>query len=201
MMEIDKYKGVTFQGSTFPDAPYRDIKPTMTKELVEEYIPAAKRILAAYPKGLRVLLTAMADMEGFYKGSRSYRTKNPGNIGNTDAGTNAPCNSFEDGIIRQKAYIDRIISGKHKSYPLNQKVVLPPFYSKEIAKNPKVYGLPPYLPGYEFIFTGQLDQFVKIYSTGARVTNVYIDNVVAFFNAEGLTIYPHGLIQDMVKMS
>ena len=68
-------------------------------------------------------------------------------------------------ILLQKNYILDIVGGKHRAYPMNKSKVIKPYYSPEIAKHAKSYGMSPYVPGYEFTFTGQLDQFVKIYST------------------------------------
>jgi hypothetical protein len=59
----------------------------------------------------------------------------------------------------------------------------------------------PYLPGYQFTFTGQLDQFVKIYSTGARAGNSYINTIVSYFQMNGLSIQPQSKLQDIVKMA
>ena len=58
----------------------------------------------------------------------------------------------------------------------------------------------PYLPGYEFTFTGQLDQFVKIYSTGARGGNSYLSMIISYFNQNGLSIKPESKIQDVIKL-
>ncbi len=200
MAQTEKYKGVTFDGSTFPDMPYKTVTVTLNSTILNEYIPALKRALPTALQGLYLLLTAMTQQEGFRKGTRSYRTNNPGNIGNTDMGANKTLVTLEDGILLQANYLHDIIAGKKTAYPMGKEKIIPPFYSAEIAKNPQ-YGLPAYLPGYKFIFTGQLDQYVKIYSTGARVTNSYINTIVSYFAAHGLTITPESKLQDIITMA
>lgn len=196
----EKYKGVTFPDSTFPDAPYKTVKVVLNPTIVNEYIPALQRALPAGPKGLHLLLTAMTHQEGFKPGTRAYRTNNPGNIGNTDSGANKQLARLEDGILLQAQYINDIIAGKKSAYPMGKEVTIKPYFSEEIAKNPQ-YGLPAHLPGYKFTFTGQLDQYVKIYSTGARATNSYINTIVSYFKDNGLTITPASKLQDIIKMT
>jgi peptidoglycan hydrolase-like protein with peptidoglycan-binding domain len=196
------YKNITIEGSTFPGKPYDyNVKITFTKEMLNEYIPALNEALTDAPKGLKMLLTIMAQKEGFYKGTRSYTNNNPGNIGNTDSGANKKLPTLKDGILLQKDYVEKVITGKHTAYPMNQLKVIPPYYSPEIAKNQKTYGINPYLPGYKFIFTGQIDQYVKIYSTGARGGNSYINMIISYFKQNGIDITPDSKIQDIIKIS
>lgn len=195
-----KYKDVIFQGSVFPDAPISTTKRvTLNSSMKNEYLPAMEKALAGEKKGLKLLCTVMASQEGFYPGSRSYRTNNPGNIGNTDAGSNVQINSLEDGIKRQRDYINRVVQGKNAAYPIGKKKFLKSYYSPEIAKNPQ-YGLPAWLPGYEFIFTGQLDQFVKIYSTGARAGNSYLSTILSYLIANGIQASASSKIGDIIQM-
>lgn len=202
MIPEDKYKNVVIEGSTFPGTLYSsNSKILLTKEIVNEYLPALEKAIPEAPKGLKLLLTVMALKEGFYKGTRSYVNNNPGNIGNTDSGANKKLPSLVDGILLQKEYIEKVVAGKHPAYPMNKPVKIKPYYSKEIAKNQKTYGMSPYLPGYNFIFTGQLDQYVKIYSTGARGGNSYINMIVSYFKKNGLNITPESKIQDIIKLN
>lgn len=62
-------------------------------------------------------------------------------------------------------------------------------------------GINPYLPGYRFVFTGQIDQYVKIYSTGARGGNSYINIIVSWFKKNGIDITPESRIQDIIKIT
>ena len=196
----DKYKNVTIKGSVFPDDPINDEKKiSFSKEMINEYIPAIEKM--GLSKGMKLLCIIMAHKEGYYKGTRSYRTNNPGNIGNTDSGANNQIKNLQSGIQLQVNYINRIVNGQHPAYPLNKKVTIKPFYSKEIANNPKTYaGMSPYVAGYEFKFTGQLDQFVKIYSTGARQGNGYLSMIISFFKNHGIELTPQSTLQEIIKL-
>lgn len=202
MSEFDeKYKGVTIKGSVFPDKPIlSNQRVILNKEITDEYIPVLNKVMESDCYGFRLLCTIMTSQEGFKNGSRSYRTNNPGNIGNTDSGANKHNGTLESGIQLQKDYILNIVNGKSKSYPIGKRVVLKPYFSPEIAKHSKLYGMSPYVPGYDFIFNGQLDQFVKIYSTGARAGNSYLSRIISFFNKHGITINAQSKIQDIIKI-
>ncbi|MEK6829507.1 MAG: peptidoglycan-binding domain-containing protein [Nanoarchaeota archaeon] len=197
----DKYKDVTIQGSVFPDKPIKDnLSIKLTKEMVDEYLPALDKAMGDQPRGFKLLCTIMAQKEGFYKGTRSYSTNNPGNIGNTDSGANKKNKTLVDGILLQKNYILSIVEGKHTAFPMGKKKVIKPYYSPEIAKNAKTYQMSPYVPGYEFVFTGQLDQFVKIYATGARAGNSYLSMIISYFKMNGVNIGPESKLQDIIKI-
>lgn len=194
-----KYKDVIFQGSVFPDKPiYSNLKIKLNETIVKEYIPARDKALAGSSEGLKLLCTIMAYKEGFRPGTRSYRTNNPGNIGNTDAGSNVALTTLEDGIKRQRDYLTRIVEGKNTAYPMGKRKLIKSYYSPEIAKNPQ-YGLPAWLPGYDFVFTGQLDQFVKIYATGARAGNSYLSTIISYFRENGVDINAQSKIGDLIK--
>lgn len=193
-----KYKDVVFQGSVFPDAPVRtNVSVRLNDSMTNIYLPAMERALAGAPKGLKLLCTVMASHEGFYPGSRSFRTNNPGNIGNTDAGSNVSLTSLDAGILRQRDYINRIIQDQNSAYPMGELKVIPSFYSQEIANNPQ-YGLPAWLPGYKFVFTGQLDQFVKIYSTGARAGNSYLSTILSYLIANGINVTASSTLAEII---
>lgn len=198
-MENEKYKGVTIQGSHFPDKPIsNNVKISFNEEILKEYIPTIEKMNIS--KGLKLLLIVMTDHEGFKKGTRSYRTKNPGNIGNTDSGKNQSLPTLTDGIQLQINYFTRIIEGNSKTYPMNKLVTIKPFYSEEIAKNQKTYQMSPYVPGYKFIFTGQLDQFIKIYSTGARAGNSYLSEILSFFKNHGIIVTPETTLNEINRI-
>lgn len=203
MQKFDEtYKNVTIKGSTFPGKPINmEKKISFSKEMLNEYIPLIAEVLKDEPKGLRLLCIIMANKEGFYHGTRSYKTHNPGNIGNTDSGSNKACESLKDGILLQVSYINRIVNGQSKTYPMGKRKIIPPFYSQEIARNAKNYGMSPWLPGYDFIFTGQLDQLVKIYSTGARAGNSYLSEILSFFRNHGIELKPDSKIQDIIELN
>lgn len=195
------YKDVVIEGSTFTGKNYSNsVAVKFTNEMLTEYIPTLEKVLKDHPKGLKLLLIAMTNKEGFYKGTRSYVNNNPGNIGNDDSGANKKLATLEEGILLQVDYLNKVISGKYPTYPMGKEVVLKPKFSKEIAKNSKTYGMSPWLPGYKFVFTGQLDQYVKIYSTGARAGNNYINTIVSYFHQNGIEITPESKIQDIIKI-
>ncbi len=196
-----KYKGVTIQGAHFPDKPISyEYRVRLNKEILNEYIPVRDRVMDGLPEGFKLLVTIMAYKEGFRKGTRSYRTNNPGNIGNTDSGANKHNGSLESGIQLQVDYITQIAEGKHRAYPMGKKKVIKPYYSPEIAKHSKLYGMSPYVPGYEFTFDGSLEQFVKIYATGARAGNSYLSMILSYFKKNGIYITSKSRIQDIIKM-
>jgi len=203
---MKSYKGVTFKGSTFPDDPYRHIKVVIDQPIIDLYIPAMDKSL---PKGLRLLMIAMTDMEGFRAGSadgkikpsRSFRTNNPGNVGNMDNGQNKTFPTLAEGIAAQAKQLQDIAAGLKKYYPIGKLVVLKPGWSAEVDKNKKLYGRPDgYYPGYSFTYTGQLDQFIKIYSTGARFTNVYINQIVSYFADNGIVITPESTLAEIIAI-
>lgn len=197
----ENYKNATFDGSTFPGDPYRDLPVHLTTHIVKTYQPALDKLLPNGPKGLKLLLTIMANTEGFKPGSRSYDNNNPGNIGNTDNGKNKKLPTLEAGIQLQIKHLQDIAAGKKKAYPMGKAVHLRYDFSPEIENNKRTYGAKSgHIPGYRFVFTGQLDQFVKIYATLPRVNNVYINTIVSYFKMNGLAITPESKLQDIILL-
>jgi hypothetical protein len=178
--------GTIVQGSKVPldiaKAPSFNQKVTINKTIKTEYLDIINKIDTSY--GTKLLAIVMAQKEGFEKGTRSYKTNNPGNIGNTDSGANKKLTTLKQGIELQISYINDVANGKHTSYPMGKRKEMKPFYSKEIANNPQ-YGMSPFLPGYSFIYTGKIEQYVKIYATGARAGNSYISMIVSWFRKNG----------------
>jgi hypothetical protein len=165
-----------------------DQKVTLSKSMTDEYLPIIKK-MTGYTTGVKLLAIIMAQKEGFQKGTRSYRTNNPGNIGNTDSGGDKTLKNLEAGIKLQLDYIKKVAKGEHTSYPLDKEKYIKPYYSPEIAKNngPKgsYKGMTEYLPGYKFTYTGMIEQYVKIYATGARSGNSYITMIVSWYRQNG----------------
>lgn len=193
------FDGLIIKGSVAPIGTVRnDIEIKFSSEILKEYIPEWNKIEA--PKGIKYLALIMAQKEGFFKGSRSHRFNNPGNIGNTDSGANAKYPDLKSGIQIQIGFLTGIANGKNKLYPVGKIKKLKPYYSLEIAKNQKTYQLEPYCPGYEFIYTGQLDQFIKIYSTGARQKNTYLSLIVSYFDNLGINISQKTTLSELLNM-
>ena len=98
----ETYKDVVIEGATFPGKPVRkNLNVKLNKHIRSRYLPAMEKVMVGQPLGFKLLITVMAQKEGYYPGTRSYRTNNPGNIGNTDSGRNTPAKTLEEGILRQ----------------------------------------------------------------------------------------------------
>ena len=76
------------------------MKSIMSKPAMPEYEKVANTI-TSITKGRRYLITSQAGFEGFFPGSTSYKTNNPGNISNTDEGKRKSFPTLKDGIIAQ----------------------------------------------------------------------------------------------------
>lgn len=171
-------------------APTSSGRVSLNATITKEYLPALNSI-TGYSRGLKLLATTMTSQEGFSSTTRSYRTNNPGNVGNTDAGGDNNFKTLEDGIKGQLTYLKRVAAGTHSAYPTGKAKKLEPYFSPEIEKNMDSYKLNPYLPGYDFTpYTGTLEQFVKIYATGARGSNTYLTTIMSFFKKNGVTVTP-----------
>lgn len=192
-------KGHVIEGSTFPYDTYRTVNVALNQTMRTEYLPAMERALQGHTRGMKLLCTVMAFIEGFTPKTRSYKTRNAGNIGNTDSGKSQTFPTFEDGIKAQADYLTRVSQGKHPAYPFGLKL-LKPFYSDEIAKHRDTYGIPPQLPGYRFTYSGKLSEFTKIYSTGARVLNTYVDTVISYFAQHGYALTPESKIGEIIEL-
>jgi len=192
------FKDLVVEGSKAPfaTASRDNITVTFSDEMLFEYLPVWKTIEA--PKGIKMLALVMAQKEGYRKGTRSHRFNNPGNIGNTDSGANKGFKTLEEGIKFQIKFLTDIAEGRNRNFPLGKQVFLKPYYSPEIAKNQKVYQLEPYCPGYRFTYTGQLDQFVKIYSTGARQKNSYLSLIRSYFKRNGVSITDETTLKEIL---
>ena len=193
-----KYKDKIFEGYSFPDKPINtNTKISFTKEMMDLYFPALEQVGAK--RGSKLLATIMASKEGFYKGTRSFKFNNPGNIGNTDSGANKGFKTLKEGIEAQIKYIEGVANGTNKAHKFGARTIKP-FYSEEIAKNQKTYGIEPYVPGYKFDYQGQLGAFVKIYSTGARAGNSYLSMITSFFKNHGYDITEHTTIKEITEL-
>ena len=152
---------------------------SVSKTLKEVYIPTLEKVVPNGSKGIKLLITAQTQMEGFAPGSKSYRTNNPGNIGNTDNGGTRGFSSLDTGVKGQYDYTVGVALNKNSNYKLNTHVKRPSVYDKDSAQT---------YPGIDFTYKGTLDQYLKIYSTGARKYNTYLNIVVSYFAKNGHTI-------------
>jgi len=162
------------QGDTVPPTldspPQYDRNISFNNTIKNTYIPKLNNI-QGYSKGLKLLATVMTYQEGFYPSSLSYRTNNPGNIGNTGISTKT-YPTLDKGIQAQLQLLKSVSNGSERNYSLNTVKQLPPSS--------------PY-PGYKFTYTGKIKQFVKIYAAGARSSNSYITLIVSYFHQKGYT--------------
>jgi hypothetical protein len=119
-----KYKNVTLEGMSFPDQTVNsNLKISMGATIMKEYYPIIKDL--NYSKGLKLLAIVMANKEGFTTTSRSYKTNNPGNIGNTDSGANNTFKTLKDGIIGQLEYLTKVANNQHSAYKFGPKTIKP----------------------------------------------------------------------------
>ncbi len=151
------------------------------KAIKDEYIPARDKALPNVSKALRSLMTAHTYTEGFYSGSMSYRTKNPGNIGNVgknDQGIAQKSTCYatlEDGIRKQYEHISNLVSGKNSMYKIGRKVNV-------IASAQRT-------PGESWIYDGSLWQYLYIYAPESpKKRDAYLSTVISYLASEGITI-------------
>ena len=79
------------------------------------YIPALNQVPAS--EGLKILALAHTSIEGFFPGSKAYRTNNPGNIGTSALiGKVGTYPTLLDGVKAQMNMFTRILEGKSKYY-------------------------------------------------------------------------------------
>lgn len=206
MSKKHPFDGLVIKGSKAPIGEVKNnIEVKFNDDIIEQYIPVWNTVEA--PKGIKMLALIMAVKEGFIDNpgtkndSRSYKYNNPGNIGNTDSGANVKLPTLKAGIEKQISFLTGIANGENKLYPVGKIKTLKPYYSPEIAKNKKTYQLEPYCPGYVFEpYTGRLDQFIKIYSTGARQKNTYLSLIISYFKNMGYVITEATTLKDLLNI-
>ncbi len=152
---------------------------TLNKTMLDKYIPEINKI-TSLKTGQKLLMTAQTFTEGFNEtpspGTKSYRTNNPGNIGNTDDGKTKSFPTLKEGIIAQST---EVISGKG-SYQING--------SSTCALGKELYD-------------GSLYQYLRIYSTGARQNNNYVNSIIGYFKANGKTITARTKMSEIYNMN
>jgi len=160
---------------------FDNISPSDTIKKI--YIPARDKALIGKPNGLKLLLTAQTQLEGFRSGTISYDLNNPGNfrggVGNikpiatglrstkSSAGY-AKFSSLEDGIKTQEAQINLIISGGSKSYPKN----------------------------------ATLEQYINIYAppTDNNKPYAYIGYIISYFKTNGYNITKDTKLSQIISL-
>ena len=165
-------------------------KITLNSTITNEYIKARDKI-SGLSTGIKYLITAQTAVEGFTPTSKSYKTNNPGNISNVDnAVTPYGCNpetkgthcfkSLGEGISAQHDTIKNVASGSAKSYIIGGK------YTCALGDNE--------------VYNGYLYQFLRIYATGARTNNNYLNAIIGYFKANGKNITAKTTINEIYNM-
>jgi hypothetical protein len=104
-----------FVGGTGTKSISADGKVSASKSIKDVYIPALNKTLPNIPQGIKLLMTAQTQLEGFFPGSRSFRTNNPGNV--YPSGNKGGFSTLEAGIKAQWQYIfEPTFNGKSKYY-------------------------------------------------------------------------------------
>jgi len=104
---------------------------TASQAIQNNYIPARDRALFNRSAGIKLLLTAQAQLEGFQPGNINFDLNNPGNftapVGGIPTAGRGEGNrskfvkyaSLDNGIKASAAQVDLIVSGKSLVYPKN----------------------------------------------------------------------------------
>ena len=143
------------------------------------YVPTMEKVHADKPKGIRVLMAAQAQMEGYYPKSLSFRTNNPGNVG-TDGINIGKFDTLEAGIAAQwNKVLGRVFKGTS------------PYYKT-------TYSLFKYLSTYAPVMSK--DKNGKWYKSTNDPT-AYTNFVINYFKGQGYTITSETTLQDIYNIS
>ena len=157
-------------------------------EIIKYYIPERNK-LTTISSGTKLLATAQTIMEGFSVGTKSFRTNNPGNIGNTDdsistwtCGVTPGIHCYDtlaNGIEAQGQLIEAASKGQG-SYQIGGT------YTCALG-NEK--------------YSGYLYQYLRIYAGGARSSNAYVNGIIGYFKQNGITITAKTTIAEIVAIT
>jgi hypothetical protein len=151
------------------------------------YVPALNKVHADKSKGVRMLMTAQTQLEGFYPAnanrgaSLSFRTNNPGNV-NTNGITIGKFATLEDGIAAQwNKVLGPVYTGQPKPSP---------YYKTS-------YTLFEYLSTYAPVMAK--DRSGNWYKTTNNPTN-YTNFVINYFKGQGYTITAQTTLAEINKI-
>ena len=193
-------KPLVDQSKAIPDTPtdknpgtragvkINDIKTRNQKDIWDEYLLELEKI-PGLTKGLKVLITSQAIHEGYYGTTRARRYHNPGNIGNTDDGSNKDWGTLAAGIQAQVDYVKSVANGTKFKFG---KIKRSNKYSPELKEC---------VPGFEIDYQGELGYYLWIYATGPRLTNNYLEDIIGFFKYNGIDINYKTKIQDIIAIN
>lgn len=154
------------------------------------YIPALNKQVPNGRKGIKLLITAQAQFEGYKPNNLAYRTNNPGNINNTDKGNQKFFDSLEQGIQAQYNHTVKVVTNKEPNYILNTRKKAPGVTDKK--------GIT--YPGIDFIYTGKLKQYLQIYATGPRLDDNYLNFIIGYFKNNGINITGDTTLQEIYNI-
>lgn len=162
-------------------------KISLNNDIKKDILPIlnSNQYLETYTKGHRMMAIVYVVKEGYIKGSTSYQTKNPGNIGNTDGGDRNPQPTLKAGMELLMNYFPPRAKGTQSGWEFGYKKINQ-FWSPEIQYSPSTYQRPNgHTPGYEGQYNGEIGYFTKKYAVGARVLNNSISGIATIFNLNG----------------
>lgn len=167
------------------------LKNENSVDIIGKYLKELDEFASDKKTGLKLLAISMTVTEGYKKITKkgptdSYSTNNPGNIDNRDSGHRNPYKTLKEGIAEQIKYLESAARG-NKLYPIGKMKAEVPYFSRELGK---------YTPGFAFIYEGTLEQFVKVYATGPRLDNNYMNNILTFFK----TYFPEANVTPQTKI-
>jgi hypothetical protein len=120
-----------YPGATIINVGGRRIIIPSSQAIQDTYIPARDKALSNRSNGIKLLLTAQAQLEGFKPGNINFDLNNPGNFtgpvgsiptagrGEGSRSKFVKYASLEDGIKASAAQVDLIVNGKSSVYPKN----------------------------------------------------------------------------------
>ena len=147
-----------------------------SKYIKNVYIPVLEKVHKDKPKGIRLLMTAQAQMEGYFPGSLSFRTNNPGNV--RPGGSLKGFPTLEAGVQAQwDKVLGRAFAGKKSPYKTS-------------------YTL------YKYLYT-YAPPVPVILKNGKRNTNnptAYTNFVIGYFKANGITITANTTLKEIAAI-
>jgi hypothetical protein len=144
------------------------------EDIKKKYIPTLDAVGKSDKMGLKLLALVMTYMEGYRKGTTSYVTNNPGNVDNTDSGKKNYIKTLDKGVKLQLDLLKDIANGREPNYPIGGIVSRAPYWSPDP-------NLKKWIPGMLFVYEGTLEQFLRVYATGCRNDNNYLNVILSFF--------------------
>lgn len=103
-----------------------------SNEILKLYIPAWEKCEGA--QGLKYLALIMTQMEGFEKGSRSFKEPTIREMQGIQITEQTRSSALYKLVFEQIDYLTRVANGQHKAYPLGKLKIINPYYSPEITK-------------------------------------------------------------------